>query len=170
MRALRVFATLATSTLLSHAQVQVDFSHSYTGAPNALQNTGDIALDFTVDGSGNVTLDASCSDPDPAAYVDDFDGPAGTVSDPAMWGQSFSILLSSTGSGALRVNNTGGGLAVQGGNAQLIDSDVNGVNEVITAAITAAGIYKVPCDGCALILDIDYTSGACVVEYIPLLG
>ena len=130
---------MATSTLLSHAQVQVDFSHSYTGAPNALQNTGDITLDFTVDGSGNVTLDASCSDPDPAAYVDDFDGPVGTVSDPAMWGQSFSIVLSSTGSGALRVNNTGGGLAIQGGNAQLIDSDVNGVNEVITAAVTAAG-------------------------------
>ena len=121
------------------AVVQVDFSHSYTGAASAIQNTGNITLAFTVDASGNVTLNASCADPDPAAYVNEFDGPAGTVSDPAMWGQSFSIVLSSTGSGALRINNTGGGLAAQGGNAQLIDADATGVNEVITATVTAAG-------------------------------
>ncbi|QTN32026.1 sulfatase-like hydrolase/transferase [Akkermansiaceae bacterium] len=121
------------------AAVQVDFSHSYTGAASAIQNTGNITLSFAVDASGNVSLDASCTDPDPASYVNEFDGPVGTVSDPAMWGQGFSIVLSSTGSGALRINNTGGGLALQGGNAQLIDADASGVNEVITATLSAPG-------------------------------
>jgi hypothetical protein len=94
------------------AVVQLDFSHSYTGpAGDPPQNTGNITLAFAVDGSGNVTLNASCTDPDPAVYVNDFDGSVGTVSDPAMWGQNFTIVLSSTGSGALRINNTGGGLA-----------------------------------------------------------
>ena len=51
--------------------------------PAPTQNTGNITLAFTVDGSGNVTLDASCADPDPAAYVDEFDGAVGTVTDPA---------------------------------------------------------------------------------------
>jgi arylsulfatase A-like enzyme len=127
------------SVLPALAVVQVDFSHSYTGAASANQNTGNITLNFAVDGAGNVTLDASCADPDPAAYVNEFDGPVGTLSDSAMWGRSFSIVLSSTGSGALRIDNAGGGLAVQGGNAQLIDADGAGVKEVITATVAAAG-------------------------------
>jgi arylsulfatase A-like enzyme len=117
------------------AVVQVDFSHSYTGATDPIQNTGDITLAFTVDGSGNVTLDASCADPDPAAYVNEFDGPVGTISDSAMWGQGFTIVLSSSGSGSLRVSNSGAGLSVQGGNAERLDF----LNEQITATVTAAG-------------------------------
>lgn len=127
------------SSVLTQAQVTVDFSHSYVGAGNVTQNTGVITLAFTVDGSGNVTLDASCTDPDPATYVDDFDGAVGTVSDPAMWGQSFSIALSETGSGTLRIDNTGSGLAAAGGNAQLIDATPTGDNEIITATIAASG-------------------------------
>ncbi len=121
--------------LLSHAQVQVGFSHSYTGGPNALQVTGDVTLDFTVDGSGNVTLDASCTDPDPATYVNDFDGAVGTVTDTAMWGQSFSIVLSCTGGDNLRIDNSGNGLSIQGGNAQLIDLS----GETLSVAIAISG-------------------------------
>lgn len=117
------------------ALVQVDFSHSYTGTADPIQNTGDITLAFTVDGSGNVTLNASSADPDPAAYVNEFDGPVGTISDPAMWGQGFTIVLSSSGSGSLRISNSGAGLSVQGGNAERLDY----LNERITASISAAG-------------------------------
>jgi arylsulfatase A-like enzyme len=123
----------------SFSAVHVDFAHSYTGASSATQNTGDVTLAFTVDGSGNVTLDASSVDPDPAAYINEFDGSVGTVSDPAMWGQSFSIVLSSTGVGNLRINNTGSGLAVQGGNSQVLDADASAANEVITATVTTSG-------------------------------
>ena len=134
---------LASSSVLQ-AQVTVDFSHSYgaVGSPAAgsgTQNTGDITLAFTVDGAGNVTLDASCTDPDPVTYVDEFDGSVGTVSDPAMWGQSFSIVLSETGSGTLRIDNTGSGLAAGGGTAQIIDANSSGSNEIITATVTASG-------------------------------
>lgn len=117
------------------ALVQVDFSHSFTGATDPIQNTGDITLAFTVDGSGNVTLNASSADTDPAAYVNEFDGPVGTISDPAMWGQGFTIVLSSSGSGSLRISNSGAGLSVQGGNAERLDF----LNERITASISAAG-------------------------------
>jgi arylsulfatase A-like enzyme len=129
---------LASSSVLQ-AQVTVDFSHSYVGGGSATQNTGDITLAFTVDASGNVTLDASCTDADPATYVNDFDGAVGTVSDPDMWGQSFSIVLSETGSGTLRIDNTGSGLASGGGNAQLIDASATGDNEIITATVAASG-------------------------------
>lgn len=37
-------------------------------------------------------------------------------------------------------------------------------------AVVAAGLFKVPCDGCDLILDISYTSGTFTVEAEPLLG
>jgi arylsulfatase A-like enzyme len=129
---------LASSSVIQ-AQVTVDFSHSYVAGGSATQNTGDITLAFTVDASGNVTLDASCTDPDPATYVNDFDGAVGTVSDPAMWGQSFSIALSETGSGTLRIDNTGSGLAAGGGNAQIIDANSSGINEIITATVAASG-------------------------------
>lgn len=129
------------------AAVQLDFSHSYTGATDPVQNTGNITLAFTVDGSGNVTLDASCADPDPAAYVNEFDGPVGTISDPAMWGQSFTIVLSSSGSGSLRVSNSGAGLSVQGGNAERLDF----LNEQMTATVSAVGTdFK--------LLELDYAN------------
>jgi arylsulfatase A-like enzyme len=121
----------------SMAAVQVDFGHSYTGAGNVIQNTGNITLSFAVDTSGNVTLDASCADPDPASYVNEFDGPVGTVTDPAVRGQTFTIVMSNSGAAGtnLRIDNTGSGLAVQGSNPQLFDSD----NEQITATVNPAG-------------------------------
>ena len=117
------------------AAVQVDFRHSYTGATNPIQNTGDITLAFNVDGAGNVNLDASCSNSNPAAYVNEFDGAVGTISDSSMWGKSFTIVLSSSGSGSLRVSNSGAGISVQGGNAELVDFS----NETITATVAGAG-------------------------------
>lgn len=82
-----VFVTFSFAT----ASVQVDFGHSYTSAPSANQNTGDITLDFTVDTEGNVTLDASSSLTPSSVYVDEFDGAVGNVSDPGIRGQSFLI-------------------------------------------------------------------------------
>ena len=113
-------------TLAARAVVQVDFSHSYTGPGAVTQNTGTITLSFTVDGAGLVTLDASCTDPDPAVYVDEFDGPVGSVSNSALWGGSFSIILA--GIGNLRIDNGGNGLSIQGGNAQRVDWANEGIS------------------------------------------
>lgn len=116
--------------------VQVDFSHSYIGtAGENPQNTGAVTLAFAVDASGNVTLNASCADADALTYVNGFDGPVGNIADPAMRGQTFTIVLSNSGGGALRIDNTGGGLTIQGNSPQLIDF----TNEQITATVTAAG-------------------------------
>ena len=123
------------SSVSALAVVEVDFSHSYTGAQLPLQNAGDITLAFSVDGSGNVTLDASCANPETATYVNEFDGPVGTVTDASIWGQNFTIVLRSTGSGSLRISNSGAGLSIQGGNAELLDV----LNEQITATVTAVG-------------------------------
>ena len=117
------------------AAVEVDFGHSNSAATNADQNTGTITLAFTVDGTGNVTLNASCANPGPAANVDEFDGPCGTVSDASMWGQAFSIVLASSGSGSLRVSNLTTGLSVQGQSAHLLDA----TNEQINVTVNGLG-------------------------------
>ncbi len=128
-----VFGLVAS--LVAHAEVEVSFNHSYSGAAGGFQNAGVITLAFTVDGSGEVVLDASCVQAAPTTYVDDFDGAVGTVSDPAMFGQSFSITLSrSLNPATLRIDNSGNGLAVQGQNPQRIDA----ATEVIDFSITGA--------------------------------
>ncbi len=128
---------LCITVWTAEASVHVDFSHSYTGATNALQNTGNITLTFAVDSLGNAVVDASCVSTGASAYVNEFDGPVGTVSDPAMWGQSFTIVLSSTGSsaGSLRVSNSGTGISIQGGNAERLDY----AGERITATVSPVG-------------------------------
>jgi arylsulfatase A-like enzyme len=146
---LTAFSCWLASGSSGFAFVQVDLSHSYSGATDPVQNTGNITLAFTVDGSGNVTLDASCALPGPAAYVNEFDGPVGTITDPAMWGQSFTIVLSSSGSGSLRISNSGAGLSVQGGNAERLDF----LNERITATVSAPGTdFK--------LLELDYANAS----------
>ncbi len=140
------FLTIASSILVAvwlvsvgmvFGDVTVDFSHSLKTGTGPTQNTGELTLSFAVDDNGKVTLDAACEAPDAASFVDEFDGPAGTVSDPAMRGKSFSIVLSSAGFGNLRIDNTGSGLAVQGGNSQLLDINKSAANEVIAATVSA---------------------------------
>ncbi|MDA7882069.1 sulfatase-like hydrolase/transferase [Akkermansiaceae bacterium] len=130
MKSILLLATSVASIMSANALVEVDFTHTYTGPPGANQNTGDITLEFSVDGSGNVVLDASCALPGPAAFIDEFDGPVGTVTNPAIRGQNFTIVLS--GTGPLRIDNTGGGLAIQGGNPQRLDF----TNEAMTFVVS----------------------------------
>ena len=119
------------------AAVEVDFSHTNSAATSSNQNTGTITLAFTVDGSGNVTLDASCVNSGPAANVNEFDGPCGTISDTSMWGKSFSIVLTSSGANglSLRVSNLTTGLSVQGLNSHLVDK----ADEQLTATVNGLG-------------------------------
>ncbi|MEJ6561922.1 MAG: sulfatase-like hydrolase/transferase [Akkermansiaceae bacterium] len=109
--------------VMARGEVVVDFSHSYSGAAGGFQNAGAISLAFTVDGSGGITLDASCAETGPAAYIDDFDGAVGTVSNPAIFGGSFTVVLSrAVNPATLRIDNMGAGLAIQGQNPQWIDA------------------------------------------------
>lgn len=45
-----------------------------------------------------------------------------------------------------------------------------GVSVNAGTAITGAGLFSVPSNGCDVILDIAYTSGACSIELLPMLG
>ena len=133
-----------SSVLCAQAAVQVDFSHSYVGAPGGFQNAGAITLEFTVDALGGVVLDASCVETGPAAYVDSFDGPVGTVTSQATWGQSFTITLSKAVNPAtLRVDNTGSGLAIQGKNAQRIDAVAEVIDVTLTGLSSSFELLKV---------------------------
>ena len=60
----------------------------------ASRNFGTLTLGFSVDGSGNVTLDAETSNPNapPKAVVDAWDGAAGTVSEPSLFNTSFTLV------------------------------------------------------------------------------
>lgn len=50
------------------------------------------------------------------------------------------------------------------------ENHATGVSVAAGTAISSPTLVKVPCDGCALILDVDWTSGACQIEMYPLLG
>ncbi|MEM9479092.1 MAG: hypothetical protein AAGA58_05445 [Verrucomicrobiota bacterium] len=121
--------------LTAIGSVTVDFGHSNTST-GAFQNTGVITLNFSVDGSGNVTLDASSSDTDPAAFVNEFDGPVGTISASAAFGSTFTITL--TGTGNLRVDALATGLSIQGQNPNRIDRANEAVNGSINLSLLPA--------------------------------
>lgn len=83
-----------------------------------------IALDFTVDGSGNVTLAASSDSADAAviAALNAVSGPVGSVSYAPAFGTTFSIAITDTGDATrLTTQGTNGGLGVQGQNQNKID-------------------------------------------------
>jgi arylsulfatase A-like enzyme len=130
--------------VMAGGEVVVDFSHSYSGAAGGFQNAGAISLAFTVDGSGGVTLDASCAEAGPASYVDDFDGAVGAVSNPAMFGGSFTVVLSrAVNPATLRIDNMGEGLAIQGQNPQLLDAAAEVIEVSIPGGATIFELRKV---------------------------
>ena len=143
-----IAAALALGVSASFADVTVDFS-SVTGTGKGVGTT--LTLDFSVDGTGNVTLDAQTSHPgNPAntALVNQLDGHVGTVS--SGFGTSFSIVytgIDETGSAnwiVLGEDNLGdpNGLAIQGRNAYRIDwySGAGYQSEVLTMAVDVSGM------------------------------
>ena len=88
---------IAIGSTITMADVFIDFSNLGTGA----YNVGDIALAFTVDLSGSVVLDASCSSAETAdiAAIDAWDGIVGTVTNSDLFDVSFTLMgVSDTGS------------------------------------------------------------------------
>lgn len=105
--------------------MSLDFSHSYVGPGTVAQNVGELSLEFAVNDSGQVTVDASCTDPDPVSYVNEMDGFVGTVEDSGLFGTTFTITVS--GIGNLRIDNAGQGLCIQGANPQRLDGASEGI-------------------------------------------
>ena len=132
-----------------HAQVKVEFKN--TGLLNtAGTSLGTVTLAFTVDGSGNVTLDASTNKTATATVnaVNAWDGAVGTISHAGAFGTTFSMTMAGIGTGTstndLRLTDvfegasTGGMLGVPGVAQYRIDN--NGVESIrFTAGTVPAG-------------------------------
>jgi len=88
----------------------------------------DVLLDFAIDGTGVVSLDASTNNGTATAaeiaVVDSWDSlNAGTVADAALYGQSFTLTASTVGGGLAGRTTDGGLLGVIGNNASAVDGD-----------------------------------------------
>lgn len=78
------------------ADVTLNFKHT-TAAQHTAGSGTTVTYDFTVDGSGNVTLDASTTSAQAniIASVNLWDGAVGTVTDASLFGTTFQILMTS---------------------------------------------------------------------------
>ncbi|MCU0857387.1 MAG: hypothetical protein MUC65_03165 [Pontiellaceae bacterium] len=115
-------AVLLTASLVS-ADVNVKFSNSTLPA-NTTNELGSLTLWFKVDGTGNVTMDASAASSQQIVRdaVDAWDGSVGTVSCPAAFNTTFLLELNGAGGSGFRLtNHDGGGLGVAGQSAWRID-------------------------------------------------
>lgn len=85
---------------------------------------------------------------------------------------SWIAQVSGTFSGSLVFRKKVNGSAVSDASAPACyyENSATGVAVASGTAITAAGLFKVPCDGCTLILDYTATSGTMIVELVNLLG
>lgn len=108
-----------------------------------------VRLDFSVDASGNVGLDASTTSSDAFAIttVAGWDGPVGSLTNPVVFNTAFSLTVSaSKQTGAASVNLSeadAGGLAVAGQNSSRIDGGNLVPPNVETLRISSSAAYDV---------------------------
>ena len=133
---------LATAAMAASG-IEVTFTNDVPAPSGATNNMGQITLEYTVDGSGFVTLDATAdNNATGAAYLDALlDGAAGWLSYTGAYGKTFRVVL--TGSGGLSLSTwtpseaTEGGLGVYGGNAWIINANLP---ETITVSMVSADL------------------------------
>ena len=133
---------LAVAALLvSIPAVRADVSLTFNNTQPPATVAGDLTFDFTVDGAGGVTLDASTTSTNPTviAAVDAWDGAAGTISYTSAYSSSFSIGITATQPMRLTSQGgAGGGLGVQGQNQNRLDRP--GIEEIYaTPAFSISG-------------------------------
>jgi hypothetical protein len=85
---------------------------------------------------------------------------------------SWVLQISGTFSGSLvlRKKLIGSVVADASAPTAYYENHATGVAVAAGTALTAAGLLKVPCDGCVLVLDYTAASGTMVVELVNLLG
>ncbi|MCU0749452.1 MAG: hypothetical protein MUF13_07905, partial [Akkermansiaceae bacterium] len=137
---------VATDTVVSFANSGTGIGPTppFIGAGGA---TTTITLGFSINGSGVVSLDASTTSANStfSATVAEWDNPnVGSVVNPALFGQSFTLTGSQTGGAALTITELGGGgIGSQGENSNRIDGlnygtgDTNSTPETLTWTLSA---------------------------------
>jgi len=107
-------AVVAIYAATARAEVAVTFP---VDAGDGNRNHANLTLDFSVDGSGNVTLDAMTPNGGavPQSVVNGWDGAVGTISDSSLFNTSFSLVAAPVGGTLLwTADLNGGGLGVSG--------------------------------------------------------
>jgi hypothetical protein len=91
-----VAVLMVAGTSVSLADITLNFKHTALVRDTAGSGTT-ITYDFTINGLGNVTLDASTTSlaANIITSVNSWDGSVGTVTDPLLFGTTFQILMSS---------------------------------------------------------------------------
>ncbi len=125
-KVLSAFVILAVSSCLvnMHGQVKVIFENGddREDRQQGIAGRDALHLNYTIDGSGNIALDAvtPATDADIIAFVDSWDlADAGTTDVASLFGKSFSLVLTTNGK---RLDcREKGGLGIQGQNSGRID-------------------------------------------------
>jgi fibronectin type 3 domain-containing protein len=148
-----VAAILAIGTSVAMADINLNFRHTTVARTTAPAASNTITFDFTVGGTGNVTLDASTNSSNTAIInsVNSWDGAVGTVAKTSLFGTSFQIVMSSStftnatsasAATAFAIDGryTTGMIGVVGDNASRIDGPVSDlVRERLTFTLSAGG-------------------------------
>ena len=125
-KVLSAFVILAVSACLvnMHGQVKVIFENGddRDNRQQGIAGRDALHLNYTIDGSGSIALDAvtPATDPDIIAFVDTWDlANAGTTDVASLFGKTFSLVLTTNGK---RLDcREKGGLGIQGMNSGRID-------------------------------------------------
>ena len=165
---------LSASTLT--ADVTLDFN--YTG-PN-LNGLQPLTLDFSVDGAGNVTLDASTPNPNAAfiSAVDAWDGAVGTISEASLFGTSFTLLGQTGGPGLVVGQQDTGVLGISGQAAARIDQsgaetltfNASGLGALIALDIKTVSYGNRAANGASNVKLVDADTSTVYVIPPPTLG
>jgi arylsulfatase A-like enzyme len=143
---LAVRADIATDTVVSFANSGNGFGPTppFIGAGGAAAT---LTLGFSINGSGVVSLNASTTTSNTtfSATVDEWDhSNVGSVVNPALFGQSFTLTGSQSGGAGLTITELGGGgIGIQGENSNRVDGlnygtgDTNSTPETLTWTLNA---------------------------------
>ncbi|MGA0899189.1 MAG: hypothetical protein ACO3SO_02150 [Luteolibacter sp.] len=143
-------AAMSIATAPLKGEVSVTFNNTDL-LNTAGTSIGTVTLLFTVDGSGNVTLDASTNSvvTGAVAAVNAWDGAVGTITDSGAFNTTFTVTLKGVGNGSssndLRLRNftggspVGGVIGIPGTNQYRVDNHLTGSenNEYIQLTATS---------------------------------
>jgi arylsulfatase A-like enzyme len=154
---------VATDTVVSFANSGTGFGPSppFIGAGSGAAT---ISLGFTISGSGVVSLDASTSSTNTtfSATVAEWDNPnVGSVVNPALFGQSFTLIGSQAGGANLTITELGGGgIGIQGENSNRVDGLNYGTNDVNSTPETLSWTLSAPPGLTLAVKSWSYVDGA----------
>lgn len=126
----------------AHGAVTVSFVTSNAFGPST-QTGNTLTLNFTVSGSGVVSLDATGSNTGNAANYNQLDNAnVGSVSSAAAYGKTFSIVVSANNSSGAATSShvSTVGLGIVGNNAGRIDWGTTGVSELSTMTVNLSNL------------------------------